>query len=94
MAANETRSLVFFDDVTADRSSSMTSDVYMAILSAQIQPNATKLLGLCFKEQMDNDPKHMAEAIQEILKAKKLNILQWPYPFPDLYPDEHAFLLT
>lgn len=92
MGANETGSLVFFDDVTADRS--MTSDVCMAILSAQIQPNATKLLGLCFKEQMDNDPKHMAKAIQEILKAKKLSILQWPYPFPYLYPVEHAFLLT
>ena len=46
MAANGTGSLVFIDDVTAGRSSKMNSEVYRAILSAQLQPNATKLTPL------------------------------------------------
>ncbi len=41
MAANGTGSLVFIDDVTADRYSRMNSEVFKAILSAHIQPNAT-----------------------------------------------------
>ena len=44
MAANGTGSLVFIDDVTADRSSRMNSEVHGAIRSAQTQPNAAKLL--------------------------------------------------
>lgn len=48
MAAIETRLLVFLDDVTSDRSSRMNSAVYAAVLSAQIQPNATKLIGQNF----------------------------------------------
>ena len=40
MAANGTESLVFIDDVTADRSSKVHSEVYRATLSAQIQPDA------------------------------------------------------
>lgn len=38
----------------------MISDVYRTILSAQIQLNAAKLIGLCFTVQMDNDPKRTA----------------------------------
>ena len=40
MAANETGSVMFIDTVAADRSSRMNSQVYRAILSAHIQPNA------------------------------------------------------
>lgn len=43
MAANTTGSLMFIDDVTAN-SSRIISEVYRAVLSAQIQPNAVKLL--------------------------------------------------
>ena len=55
MAANGTESLVFIDDVTADRSSRMNSEVYRALLSAQIQPNVAKLIRGCFTVQMDNE---------------------------------------
>ncbi len=45
MAASGTGSLVFIDDVTADKSSRMNSEVFRAILSAHIQPNASELIG-------------------------------------------------
>ena len=62
MAASGTASLVFIDDVTADRSSSINSEVYRAIISAQIQPNAAKLIRWLFTVWMDNDPKHTAKS--------------------------------
>ena len=71
VAANVIGSLVFIDDVSADISSRMNSEVYRAQLSAQIQPNAAKLIRWCFTVQMDNDPKHDVKATQEVLKAKK-----------------------
>ena len=45
MAANGTGSLVFIDDVTADKSSRMNSEVFRAILSAHIQPYVPELIG-------------------------------------------------
>ena len=96
MAANGTGSLVFIDDVTADKSSRMNSEVFRAILSAHIQPNASELIGRhlhLHTVQMDNDPKHTAKATKEIFKAKKWNVLQWPSQSPDLNPIERAFHL-
>lgn len=46
-----------FVDVTADGSSWRNSEEYKAVLSAEIQPNALKLIGQPFRVQMDNDPK-------------------------------------
>ena len=44
MAADRTGSLVFIDNVPADRSSRMNPEENRALLSAQIHPNAAKLM--------------------------------------------------
>lgn len=44
MAANGNVSLVFIEDVTAGKGGRMNCEVYMTILSAQIQSNAGKLI--------------------------------------------------
>ena len=49
MTAYGNGSLVFIDDVTADRSSRMNSKVYRVLLSAHIQPHAGELMGQCLK---------------------------------------------
>ena len=59
-AASGTGSLVFIDDVIADRSKTMNSEVYRNVLYAQIKPNASKLIGRHFIMQQDNDPKNNA----------------------------------
>ena len=72
--ANGTGSIVFIDDVTADKSSRMNSEVFRAILSAHIQ--ASELIGRRFTVQMDNDRRHTAKATKEFFKAKKWNVMQ------------------
>ena len=76
--SNKTGSVLFIEAATADSSTRMNSEVfYMAILSNLIQPNVTKLIGRCFTVQLDNDPKHTAEATQDFLKSRKWKILRW-----------------
>ena len=70
MAANGTGSLVSIDDVTADRSSRMNSEVYRSVPSVQTQPNVSSVKGRCLIVQRDNDVKHRAKPSQELLKAK------------------------
>ncbi len=48
--------LLYFWWCDADKSSRMNSEVFWAILSAHIQPNASELIGRRFTVQMDNDP--------------------------------------
>ncbi len=45
IASSGTGSLIFIDDVTHDGSSKMNSEVYRNILSANLQKDATKLIG-------------------------------------------------
>ncbi len=68
MASSGTVLLVFIADVTEDRSSRKNYEVYMDILSPQIQSNAEKFFERRFIVQIYDDPKHTAKATQEFLK--------------------------
>lgn len=46
-------SLMFVDDVTADRIGKMNSKMYVVILMADIEPNATKLVRRRFTVRTD-----------------------------------------
>lgn len=74
-ASGTGRQLVFIADGTQDRTSWMNSEVFRDVLSAQIQPNAVKLIGWCITIQTDNDPRETAKAAQ-FIKAKKWNIVK------------------
>lgn len=62
MATRRTGSLVFIEDVIVDGSSKVNSEVYRALLSAQI-------IRQCFTVQIDNDSKHTAKATQEVCRS-------------------------
>lgn len=71
--------------------SRMYSEVYRAVRSVQIQSIAAKLIGHHYTVQVDNDSKHTVKSTQELLKAKKLNVLKWLSQPHDLNP---YFLVT
>lgn len=58
-------SLVFIDDVAADRSSKMNSQVCRAVLSVHTAK-------CCFTEQMNNKPKPTVTETMNLLKAMKM----------------------
>lgn len=76
------------DYVTADRNSKLNSEAYRSILSARIQPTATKLMGHRFTVRMDCDHKPIAEATfwrQDLLCSGQVSHLmslqQTSFPF-------------
>ncbi len=70
IASSGTDSLILTDYVTHDGSSKMNSEVYRNILSANLQKDATKLIGRSFIMQQDNDPKHSAKATKSSSGAR------------------------
>lgn len=60
MAASRNGSIRYIDDVTPDKSSRKNSGVFQAILSADILPNASELIGRCYTVHVDNGPTHTA----------------------------------
>lgn len=62
----------------------VNSKVFKAIVSALNQQNASKPISQYLTVQMDNDNN------PQLIKAKKLNILQWSNQSPDLNPFQHA----
>lgn len=64
-------SLVFNDDVTADKSSRMNSEAFRAALAARIQPNASKLIGL------QKQPKECLWQRSGMLCNGQVNYLTW-----------------
>ncbi len=71
MAASGTGPLNFTDDLMYDDSSRMNLEGYKTILPTNIQENATRFIGKCFILHQDNDPKHPASSVKELIRANK-----------------------
>jgi hypothetical protein len=62
----------------------MNGAKYREILDGNLLQSAQDLrLGQRFTFQQDNDPKHTVKTMQEWLRDKSLNVLEWPSQSPD-----------
>lgn len=69
-------------------SSRMKCEVYRNTLSAQIQPNASKLIGQCITLQQGNHPINTVKAIKEFFFGKNV---ECSWPAMSITYSEHAF---
>ena len=93
MTADGINSFVFIADLTSEKCCLMHSEEYGAILSAQVQPNASKLIGQCFMEQMDNEPKHTVKNNPRLFLGKNWRLLQWICQPSEFSSFEHSIYL-
>jgi hypothetical protein len=63
----------------------MNGTKYREILDENLLQSTQDLrLGRRFTFKQDNDPKHTAKTMQEWLRDKSLNDIEWPSQSPDL----------
>ncbi len=91
MAVSGTGPLNFTDDLMYDDRSRMNLEGYKTILPTNIQENANRLIGKCFILHQNNDPKHTAHSVKEVIMAKKWKVVDCPSQSPDLNLIEHEF---